>query len=232
MAFYQLLEDEPYFPNPEEAEPDGLIAIGGDLSVERLINAYAAGIFPWFNEGDPLLWWSPNPRFVLFLDKLKISKSLKQTLRKQIFNIKYDTCFAKVLENCSSVKRKDEEGTWITEEMKKAYLELHELGLAHSIEVFFNDELVGGLYGVALGGVFCGESMFHTVSNASKVAFVSLVEKLKELNFDFIDAQMHTEHLEKFGAKNIPRTNFLSLLKKALEKSILQEKWTVLEEKL
>ncbi|MDQ7055667.1 MAG: leucyl/phenylalanyl-tRNA--protein transferase [Persephonella sp.] len=163
--------------------------MGGDLSPERLIFAYSLGIFPWYSEGEPILWWSPDPRMVLFPQNLKVSRSLKKILKKNIFQIEFDTEFERVINMCASVKRKGQTGTWITPEMVEAYTQLHRLGFAHSVEVYKDGELVGGLYGVSLGGVFFGESMFHTVPDASKVAFVHLVERLKQWNFDMIDCQ-------------------------------------------
>lgn len=205
--------DPAQFPDPKYAlvEPDGLLAVGGDLSPARLLNAYRQGIFPWYSEGQPILWWSPNPRAVLFPERLNISRSLRKTLRKRPFRITLDNAFAEVIEACSE-PREGQDGTWITEEMKQAYLHLHHIGFAHSAECWDGDTLVGGLYGVSLGHVFFGESMFARRSDASKIAFVHLVEQLKDWGFGLIDCQVHTGHLASLGAEDIPREKFLGLL--------------------
>lgn len=203
------------FPPLEEADESGLLAIGGDLSVDRLILAYSKGIFPWYEEGMPILWWSPDPRMVLFPAKMIISHSLKQSIRKQQFNVTIDKAFEKVIKNCSKTPRKGETGTWITSEMKDAYLRLHDAGYAHSAEAWLDGELVGGLYGVAIGKVFCGESMFHHVTNASKVAFHYLNHKLNAWGFQIIDAQVYTNHLESLGGEMIPRSQYIHILEKA-----------------
>jgi leucyl/phenylalanyl-tRNA--protein transferase len=198
------------FPEVSSATKEGLLAIGGDLSVERLLLAYKSGIFPWFNDEEPILWWSPNPRFVLFPQNLKISKSMKQILRKKEFEVTYNAAFKDVINECSQTKRKDQPGTWITNAMIEAYIELHHAGFAKSVEVWQNDKLVGGLYGVDLGnGVFCGESMFSKVSNASKAGFITLI---KNNNYKLIDCQLHTNHLESLGAEEISRDVFLECL--------------------
>ncbi len=198
------------FPDVSEASFEGLLAIGGDLSSERLIYAYSNGIFPWFDNEEPLLWWSPDPRFVLFPDELKISKSMKQILKKNEFKVTINKDFKTVIEECALAKREGQNGTWITEKMIEAYLKLHQLGYAKSVEVWQNHKLVGGLYGVDLGNsMFCGESMFTKVSNASKVGFITFVQKS---NYKLIDCQVYTKHLESLGAKNIPRTKFLKFL--------------------
>ena len=187
-----------------------MLAVGGDLSSERLIHAYSKGIFPWFEDDEPLLWWSPDPRFVLFPENLKISKSMKQILRKNMFEVTVNKDFKSVIEHCSIAKREGQDGTWITDQMTKAYTKLHQLGYAKSVEVWQNNELVGGLYGVDLGNkVFCGESMFTKVSNASKVGFITFVQNS---NYKLIDCQVHTKHLESLGAGSIPRTEFLRFL--------------------
>ena len=209
--------DPAQFPDPTFAlqEPDGLLAAGGDLSPARLLNAYRQGIFPWYSEGEPILWWSPNPRAVLFPEQLKISKSLKKTLRKRPFRVTLDTAFTRVIEACSESrldKDGSQSGTWITEEMKQAYITLHRIGFAHSVECWEGDQLVGGLYGVSMGKVFYGESMFARRSDASKVGFAHLVRQLLEWEFALIDCQVHTDHLESLGAVDIPREAFLSLL--------------------
>lgn len=209
----RILDPNP-FPDPELAENDGLLAFGGNLSPEFLLTAYYSGIFPWFDDDDDeIVWWSPNPRLVLFLDDYKVSSSTKQILKINKFSITFDANFEEVIRSCKRIRRKDQENTWITDEMVHAYCQLHKLGYAHSVESWYENKLVGGLYGIAIGKVFCGESMFHTVSNASKVAFYYLVEKLKKNNFTFIDAQVPTHHLKSLGAKEIPRSTFLSLLK-------------------
>ncbi len=192
--------------------PNGLLAAGGCLSSVRLINAYYQGIFPWYNPGEPILWWSPNPRLVLFPNQLHISKSMTKTLRKSLFRITYDQAFSQVMRACA-VPRNDSEGTWIDQEMLSAYTHLHYQGFAHSIEVWLNNRLVGGLYGVALGQVFFGESMFHTETDASKIAFINLVQKLHRWAYQLIDCQIHTAHLVSLGAQEIPRQQFIEYLK-------------------
>ena len=187
------------FPALDEADESGLLAVGGDLSIERLLLAYSKGIFPWYEEGMPILWWSPDPRMVLFPDKLIISHSLRQSIKKQQFTVTIDQAFEKVIQHCSKTPRKGEDGMWITAEMRNAYIQLHKAGFAHSAEAWFEGELVGGLYGVALGKAFFGESMFHHVTNASKVALYHLVEKLRSWDFKIIDAQVYTNHLESLG---------------------------------
>jgi len=203
------------FPDLDEADESGLLAMGGDLSIERVKLAYSMGIFPWYEDGMPILWWSPDPRMVLFPDKMIISHSLRQSIKKQQFTVTIDKAFEKVIKNCSKTPRKGENGTWITGEMKNAYIRLHEAGCAHSAEAWQDGELVGVLYGVAIGKVFCGESMFHQVTNASKVAFYYLVEKLKKWNFEIIDAQVYTNHLESLGGEMIPRSQYIQILEKA-----------------
>lgn len=193
-------------------EPDGLLAVGGCLSTERLLNAYQRGIFPWYNPDEPILWWSPDPRLALFPDKLIVSRSLAKTVRKNIFTVTFDKAFEQVIAACAA-PRKDSEGTWITTDINQAYINLHHQGYAHSVEVWSDNQLVGGLYGVALGQVFFGESMFHTKTDASKVAFVSLVGQLKNWGYQLIDCQVHTRHLESLGAEEINRRAFVRLLK-------------------
>ncbi|WP_179353000.1 leucyl/phenylalanyl-tRNA--protein transferase [Winogradskyella vidalii] len=197
------------FPDVTEASADGLLAIGGDLTAERLIHAYSKGIFPWFQDDEPILWWSPDPRFVLFPEDLKVSKSMRQVLKKDNFKVSTNTAFRTVLENCAQIKRHDQYGTWITDGMINAYVKLHELGIAKSVEVWQDDALVGGLYGIEINNVFCGESMFTKVSNASKVGFISLIQNS---NYQLIDCQLHTKHLESLGAKHISRNDFLNYL--------------------
>jgi len=197
------------FPDPSLAEEDGLLAVGGDLSTSRLLLAYRNGIFPWYNDDTPILWYSPHERFALFPNELKISKSMRQVLSSKCFRVTYDQNFAEIIDACSSVGRKDQDGTWITDDMKEAYIRLHKEGHAHSVEVWKDEKLVGGLYGVQVGAVFCGESMFSKVSNASKVALISLCSSDK---YKLIDCQVYTEHLESMGAKMISREEYLEIL--------------------
>lgn len=209
---YELDPDYLGFPDPEEAEPDGLVAIGGDLSPQRLVNAYCQGLFPWYSEGEPLMWWSLDPRMVLFPDEFRCSKTLRRLVRSGRFEVRIDTCFEAVMRNCGAVEREGQDGTWITPEMIDAYVELHQLGLAHSFETFREGRLVGGLYGVSVGQIFCGESMFHIETDASKVAMVRLVEFCKQHNFRLIDAQQETTHLASLGARPIKRSDYLAIL--------------------
>ncbi len=198
------------FPNVSKASVDGLLAVGGDLSTKRLLYAYQNGIFPWFDDTEPILWWSPDPRFVLFPKDLKVSKSMTQVLKKGLFKVTENTVFREVIENCSQAKREGQQGTWITNDMIEAYIKLHKLGYAKSVEVWQNDELVGGLYGIAINDtIFCGESMFTKVSNASKVGFITFIQNS---NYRLIDCQFHTNHLESLGAKYISRLEFLKHL--------------------
>ncbi len=201
------------FPSVESANAEGLLAVGGDLSPERLVLAYQNGIFPWFNEDSLILWWSPNPRMVLFPDKIKISKSMQQVLNSNKFHLTKNTCFETVLEACSTIKRVGQEDTWITDEMKKAYLKLYKKGYAKSYEVWEGDALVGGLYGIDMGHVFCGESMFSKTSNASKFAFIKLAQEFQEKGA-LIDCQLYTKHLESLGAEEISRKRFIEILTK------------------
>ncbi|ETN94590.1 leucyl/phenylalanyl-tRNA--protein transferase [Zhouia amylolytica] len=212
-----FLSDKIEFPALELASSDGLLAVGGDLSPERLIYAYQHGIFPWFDEGSMILWWSPDPRMVLYPDRLRLSKSMRQILRSGKFRVTYNQNFEEVVRNCSTIKRKGEDGTWITNEMITAYKKLHDLGYAKSVEVWNGNHLVGGLYGVDLGHVFCGESMFSKESNASKVAFISLVKDLMHKNYQLIDCQVYTDHLASLGAEEIPRDEFLKVLNKRVK---------------
>ncbi|MCP4521451.1 MAG: leucyl/phenylalanyl-tRNA--protein transferase [Cytophagales bacterium] len=224
MPIYGL-DENLIFPSVEGAE-DGIVAIGGDLSKERLVLAYQEGIFPWFSEDDPIIWWAPDPRFILYPSRLKISKSMKSILNKKVFSVTFDTCFSDVIKQCQQIKRKDQEDTWITEGMLDAYCSLHEDGIAHSVEVWNEErQLVGGLYGVSLGKCFFGESMFSKESNASKTGFITLVQKLKELNFQLIDCQIHTNHLESLGAEEISRNDFMKLLKVGIGFETLQGDW-------
>jgi leucyl/phenylalanyl-tRNA--protein transferase len=208
-----FLSEELFFPPVSEAYPDGILAIGGDLSPERLQLAYKSGIFPWFEEGESIYWWSPNPRMVLFLDELVVSKSMRNILNRNIFKVTFNENFREVISNCQKIKRDGQNGTWITNDMIEAYCKLNEMGIAKSVEVWQNEELVGGLYGVDLGHIFCGESMFSKVSNASKVAFITLANQLKKDNYNLLDCQVYNEHLESLGCREIPREDFIELLK-------------------
>jgi leucyl/phenylalanyl-tRNA---protein transferase len=209
------LEKDLYFPPVHLAEPDGLLAIGGDLSRERLLLAYRSGIFPWY-EGAHILWWCPHPRFVLFPDELKVSKSMQQLLKRKAFTFTVDKAFSEVIDACKSIKRQGQDGTWITPAVEEAYTDLHHEGYAHSAEAWLDGELVGGLYGIRMGKVFFGESMFSRASNASKYAFISYVQMLKAEGVQLIDCQVHTEHLESLGARMIDRDNFIKLLDKLI----------------
>lgn len=220
-----LLNDDLVFPDPVHAEPDGLLAVGGDLSAERLILAYRMGIFPWFSDESPILWWSPDPRMILFPKDFKRSKSLRQTIRNRNFEVRFDTDFNHVIQQCAATTRKHEEGTWIIPEMISAYSKLHDLGYAHSVETYREGKLVGGLYGISLGRAFFGESMFYTERDASKVALSALVDRITEWDFQFIDAQQNTEHLGSMGAGPIPRQKFLTLLAEAMKYPTIKGKW-------
>lgn len=226
LTILDPLRPEQGFPPLHKAldEPNGLIAIGGCLSPQRIVNAYRHGLFPWFNPGEPILWWSPDPRSVLFPDRLYVSRSLAKTLRKQEFDIRYDSAFAEVVSACAE-PRDSQSGTWITEDMKDAYQQLHELGIAHSCEAWQQNELVGGLYGIAIGQVFFGESMFHRVTDASKVAFVHLVRQLAYWGYHLIDCQVSSEHLFSLGAEEIPRNEFASRLQHLCNFRPAQEAW-------
>lgn len=225
MPVFQLIE-EIVFPHASQAEDDGLLAIGGDLSPNRILNAYINGIFPWYNPDEPILWWSPNPRCVLFPEKLKISKSLSTLIKRETFRTSFDTNFLEVIKNCSSVKRADDAGTWISDDIIEAYNVLHKLGYAHSVETYNGDKLVGGLYGIAIGKVFFGESMFFIEPNASKVALCTLVKKLKESGFHIIDNQVTNKHLLSLGAEEIERDRFLDIIKKYTSIDDNPGKWT------
>ncbi|XPV77977.1 MAG: leucyl/phenylalanyl-tRNA--protein transferase [Desulfovibrio sp.] len=225
MTIFRLI-DEPVFPHPEESEPDGLLAVGGDLSLERLLVAYSNGIFPWYCEDSPILWWSPDPRLVLIPNELHVPRSLRRVINGERFSITYDTSFEKVIENCAFTPRPDQEGSWILPEMRDAYLGLHRLGFAHSVEAWLDGELVGGLYGIALGAVFFGESMFFQKPDASKVAFVHLVRKLQSKGIEIIDCQQTTDHLLRFGAREIPRSEFLDILSQCIHNKTWKGSWT------
>ncbi len=226
MTVY-FLDSRISFPDPSEAEPGGLLAVGGDLSPERLILAYENGIFPWYSEGDPILWFSPDPRMVFLPGDFRFSKTLLKTVSSGKFSVSADTDFAAVVENCAQVQRKGQSGTWITEEMKAAYGKLHELGYAHSFETYREGKLVGGLYGVSLGGAFFGESMFHLETDASKVALFHLARKCWESGFDLIDSQVPTDHMRTLGGREISRKEFLSALETSLGKKTLRSKWEI-----
>lgn len=211
MPIYQLPKDELIFPPVSGAE-DGIVAVGGDLSIERLELAYKSGIFPWYSDDEPIIWWSPDPRFVLIPSELKISKSMKSILNSSEFKYTIDNDFEQVIDNCKKIRREGQADTWITDEMKQAYILLHKKGLATSVEVWRKKELVGGLYGIILDDVFCGESMFSKVSNASKFGFINFVKEFESKGGKLIDCQVHTSHLESLGAKNISREDFLRFL--------------------
>ena len=204
MPIYRLGKD-PVFPPVELSTEEGILAVGGDLSPERLIIAYSQGIFPWYSQGEPIIWWSPDPRFVLFPDEIKVSKSMRQVLRRNVFRVTFDQAFREVIASCQRVQRRKQRGTWITREMLDAYCLLHDCGFAHSVEVWQGDDLAGGLYGVSLGRCFFGESMFARVGNASKAALITLTMRLRERGFLIIDSQVYTEHMESMGAREIPR---------------------------
>ena len=226
MPIYRLIQ-EVVFPRPEQADPSGLLAVGGDLSSERLLEAYRLGIFPWYSGDEPILWWSPDPRLVLDLGDFKISRSLRKTLNKEIFDVTFDRAFGDVIRACALAPRDGQRGTWITDDMQEAYVHLHKLGYAHSVESWFDGKLAGGLYGVSLGKAFFGESMFHRTADASKVALAALVERLKLWKFHFIDAQMTTPHLLRLGAKELPRRVFLKRLGEALRGPNKKGRWDV-----
>jgi len=224
MPVYRLGPDL-MFPPPEAAEPDGILAVGGDLRPERLLLAYSQGIFPWYDEKLPIIWHSPDPRMVLMAEDLHVPHSLRKAMRRRPYELALDTAFAKVIRACAQVPRPGQDGTWITDDMIEAYEELHRQGYAHSVEAWEDGELVGGLYGVSLGHCFFGESMFSLRSDASKIAFVSLVEQLERWRIDLIDCQVHTEHLERFGAVEWPRARFLDRLAERLEHETRQGRW-------
>lgn len=208
-----FLSDDLWFPEVQNADQEGLVAVGGDLSAERLLLAYKSGIFPWFNEDSLILWWSPDPRMVLFPEQVSISKSMRKVLRDGTFTLTKNTCFELVVAHCAAIKRDNQEGTWITDAMKDAYLNLHNKGYASSYEVWEEDTLVGGLYGVDLGHVFCGESMFSLKTNASKFAFIKLAQEAHEKNYKLIDCQIHNQHLQSLGAAEVPRELFMKILR-------------------
>ena len=226
MPIFQLT-DKLVFPPPELAEENGLLAIGGDLSTERLLLAYRSGIFPWYSEGDPVLWWSPSPRLVIFPDEFKVPKRLARFIKQQKYKMTMDCAFQQVITSCASASGRQAKGTWIDQDMIEAYTRLHEQGWAHSVECWQDEELVGGLYGIALGKVFFGESMFSLHSNTSKAALIFLVEQLHEKNFNLIDCQMKTEHLIQFGAREISGTEFQSILAQSIKDSNSSNQWAL-----
>ncbi len=226
MPVFQLPQDI-VFPDPDFAEPDGLLAVGGDLSPERLLAAYRLGIFPWFSEGEPILWWSPAPRLVLIPEEFHCPKRLARTIRQELFTVTMDTDFPGVIDHCAGIRIKSGEGTWITNAMQSAYITLHKRGYAHSIECRRKGKLVGGLYGVCIDRIFFGESMFSLVSNASKVALAALVRQCIIRNIKIIDCQMTTAHLLKFGAKELSRADFQTFLQTCIHKEIPQKPWSM-----
>lgn len=224
MMIFELSE-ELLFPPPVLARDDGLLAVGGDLSVQRLLLAYSMGIFPWYSEGDPLLWWSPDPRLVLIPGEFHCSRRLARTLRQDVFRVTFDQAFAQVIKGCAA-PRSGRTGTWIVPEMQEAYIRLHEEGWAHSVECWLGEELVGGLYGVSLGGFFFGESMFSKVTNSSKVAFATLAAKLDGWDFDLVDCQMNTPHLVTLGGQEISGLDFSHRLQTSLQKPSRRGSWS------
>ncbi len=209
---FRLDENEISFPDPEIYDGhEGVVALGGDLSIERVWFAYQLGIFPWYNPGEEILWWCPDPRFVLFPDELKVSKSMRKILNRNVFTFSENQQFREVIQNCREIGRRGQDGTWLSDELMQTFIQLHEYGLAKSVEVWQEGKLVGGLYGLQIGNVFCGESMFAKVSNASKAGFIHFVETYRN-SLEIIDCQSHTEHLESFGARMIPKKEFLKIL--------------------
>lgn len=207
-----MLTEELVFPPPGEARSDGLLAVGGDLSAERLMLAYSMGVFPWYSEGSPILWWSPDPRQVLYPEELKVPRSLRQTIKRGTYEITMDRAFDDILSQCAGVHAEADGGTWITPDMRRAYGALHAKGAAHSVEAWHGGDLAGGLYGVALGAAYFGESMFSRMPDSSKAAFVHLVQRLRDWGFMIIDCQVRTEHLSRFGAREIPRRDFIEII--------------------
>jgi len=220
-----LRRDQLIFPHPSEALNEGLLCVGGDLSPERLLLAYQFGIFPWFNEGEPILWWTPFPRMVLRPEHLKVSKSMRPLFNKKKFDVSFDTSFEYIIRNCQTTNRPGQKGTWLTEEMVTAYITLHQQGFAHSVEIWENGEIVGGLYGIGLGRIFYGESMFHHQPNASKYGFITLVGELRKRGFRLIDCQQETEYMKQFGAATIPKEEFFSVIKDNLLKETYCGSW-------
>lgn len=230
MRHYLWLEETTPFPPARTADRYGIVCLGGDLSAKRLLSAYSQGIFPWYEDDQPIIWHSPDPRFVLFPEKLNVSRSMRQVLNRKEFTVTADTCFEEVIANCAGPRRK-QPGTWITSDMRDAYCALYKEGFAHSIEAWKDGTLAGGLYGVSLGRIFFGESMFAHVSNASKAAFITLTGILIKEEFELIDSQVHTEHLESLGAESIRRSHYLDLLGKGLEKETIRGPWTEIFER-
>jgi leucyl/phenylalanyl-tRNA--protein transferase len=226
VAIYRLGR-EIAFPDPSRAEPDGLLAVGGDLGPERLLAAYSEGIFPWYDERSPILWWSPDPRLVLYPDELHVSRRLARTIRQGRFRISSDAAFEDVIRRCAARARPGQRGTWITDEMIEAYVSLHRLGFAHSIEAWEGEDLAGGLYGVSLGAAFFGESMFADRTDASKVAFARAVEWLRDRGVRLVDCQVRTEHLVSLGAREVPRHEFLARLAAALDAPTMRGRWEI-----
>ena len=224
MPIYRL-PNEFFFPPIEEAEPSGLLAIGGGLEPQRLILAYSQGIFPWYSEGQPILWFSPDPRFVLFPEEFHMSRSLKKRIKKRDFVVTLDQDFSSIIQHCSQIPRPGQSGTWITEDMIDAYKTLHKLGIAHSVEVYQEETLVGGLYGLCLGNMYFGESMFALVPDASKVGFSYLVQQMKVWGIELIDSQVHTTHLERFGARHISRKLYMEKVQELIIKPRVRKKW-------
>lgn len=221
------LSELPLFPPPQLAEAGGLLAVGGDLSPERLVNAYRMGIFPWYSEGEPIWWHSPDPRFVLDPERLHVPRSLAKVMRRRPYEIRFDTAFREVITRCARVPRPGQRGTWITREMVRAYLRLHELGVAHSAEAWLDGRLVGGLYGVSLGDVYFGESMFAEAPDASKIAFVVLVRWMVARGIRLVDSQVHTEHLARFGAEEWPRERYLERLAELVDRPTRRGPWSL-----
>ena len=224
MYLHQLENNSLSFPDPRDANKEGIVAWGGDLNPSRLLRAYQNGIFPWYSQQDPILWWSTNPRLIMELDDFRLRRSLKKKLKK--FEYRFDTQFQKVMYKCASIKRKDQNGTWINNQLIESFDILHNAGIAHSVESYQNDKLVGGLYGLVIGKVFCGESMFAEVSDASKAAYAVLVKHLKEWGYDFIDCQVPTDHLKSLGAKEVSRDYFLERLYE-VNMNTIKNKWIV-----
>lgn len=224
MPVYRIPEEH-VFPHPSLAEPDGLLGVGGDLHPGRLLLGYANGIFPWYSQGQPILWFSPDPRFVLFPEELKVGRSLRKIIRRGDYEIRMDTAFDQVLAGCKARQRPGQHGTWITDEMERAFQDLHMLGFAHSTEAWKDGELVGGLYGVGLGRLYSGESMFALAPDASKVAFTWLARQLRARDYALIDCQVHTAHLERFGARNIPRRRYLEIVRDLVAEVRPAEPW-------
>jgi leucyl/phenylalanyl-tRNA--protein transferase len=222
-----FLSDDLVFPPPQLATEEGLLAVGGDLSQKRLLLAYQMGIFPWYSENEPILWWSPDPRLVLYPKEIHVSKTLRKIIKKNVFQVTMDKTFDRVITACSQVHLQKARGTWLVKDMVKAYCQLHHSGFAHSVETWYQGELAGGLYGVSLGKSFFGESMFSRINNASNVALVTLAKHLKTLSFDMIDCQVSTEHLKRFGAREITRSRFLEQLRKSLIAATIRGKWSL-----